>query len=178
MKNTMYLVGILVVAFALQGCMAGYHGMYEKRDEPAQPTHQMTVKDVITMSQEGVSDSLVIAQIYATRSVFTLSTQDILDLQKAGVSDSVIQTMINSGNEHAYANKPINTISEEPDSWVYYPYWPYWACYDPYYYPFWSVGFTYYYYPHFYSSHIYYPHSYFRGYGGFGFGGHFGRGRR
>ena len=151
MKKSIYLVGFFAAAMALQGCMVGYHGMYEKCDSAATAERQMTTKDVITMSQEGISDSLIVAQIHATHSVFALSTQDILDLQKAGVSDHVIQTMIDSPNSHNRSNMVINRILLESDPW---PYWG--AYYGPY----------------------YYPPAFYVGVGRIGFGGHFGHFRR
>lgn len=82
---------------------------------------QMTLDEIVSMSQAGVSDSVIERQITATHSEFELTAADISRLKSAGVSDNVIESLIRSGETPQYNN--------------YYPY-SYW--YDwgyPYYYP-------------------------------------------
>ncbi len=55
---------------------------------------QLSTGDIKKMSKAGISDDVIISQIDATKSVFTLSTADIVDLKKAGVSQRVINHMI------------------------------------------------------------------------------------
>lgn len=59
----------------------------------------LTIDDVVRMSREGVSASVIIAQIESTRSAFSLSTRDILELTDDGVPQSVIEAMIRTADE-------------------------------------------------------------------------------
>lgn len=59
---------------------------------------QLTTDDVKKMSQNGLSDNVIIGQIQATNSVYYLSTNEIIDLKNAGVSQRVIDYMIQTGN--------------------------------------------------------------------------------
>ena len=55
---------------------------------------QLSLCDIKAMSCAGVRDDVILSQIYATRSVFFLTTCDIIDLSNAGVSQRVINNMI------------------------------------------------------------------------------------
>ncbi|MBS0653947.1 MAG: hypothetical protein JSR39_10545 [Verrucomicrobia bacterium] len=59
---------------------------------------QLTTDDIKKMSQNGLSDNVIIGQIQATNSVYYLSTNEIIDLKNAGVSQRVIDYMIQTGN--------------------------------------------------------------------------------
>lgn len=59
---------------------------------------QLSVDDIKKMSKAGIRDDVIISQIDATHSVFTLSTADIVDLKKSGVSQRVINHMIQTGS--------------------------------------------------------------------------------
>lgn len=59
---------------------------------------QLSTDDIKKMTKAGLSDSVIIDQIHATHSVFSLSTADIIDLKNAGVSQKVIDAMIQTGN--------------------------------------------------------------------------------
>ena len=59
---------------------------------------QLSVDDIKKMTRAGLSDDVIISQIDATKSTFSLSTADIVDLKKANVSQRVINHMIQTGN--------------------------------------------------------------------------------
>jgi uncharacterized membrane protein YgcG len=73
---------------------------------PAAASHSLlTMDDVIRLSREGVSASVIVAEIETSRSVFDLSTEDILILTDEGVPQSVIEAMIRtSENAGGYEN--------------------------------------------------------------------------
>ena len=58
---------------------------------------QLSISDIEQMSKNGLSDKVIIDQIDATNSVFSLTSQEIIDLKKAGVSQRVIDHMIETG---------------------------------------------------------------------------------
>jgi hypothetical protein len=84
MKNIVIVLMAATGILLFSGCMTGYGSISDHQKR------QMTTREIVTMTTEGVSDSLIIAQIRATHSEFTLSSQDILNLKKAGVSDGVV----------------------------------------------------------------------------------------
>lgn len=59
----------------------------------AQAQRQMSVPEVIQLSQRGTSDDIIINQIHSTGSVFNLTTNDLIDLQNHNVSNRVIAAM-------------------------------------------------------------------------------------
>lgn len=59
----------------------------------------LTVVDVKSLVQAGISDDLVISQIRNSRTVYHLNTADIIDLKKARVSEKIIDCMINTPTE-------------------------------------------------------------------------------
>jgi hypothetical protein len=150
------LVSGLAASFLVSGCMTGYTTLHRERGEVAERDSlmppPMTVNDVIALSQDSVSDDVIMSQMKATDSYFRLSTDDIVALRKAGVSDNVINAMIKTSN-----NPPRKKVVR------YYGYYPYWGSY-------WYPSSWYWGYP-------WYPRSYFgwstygRFYGGHHFGG-------
>ena len=164
------LVGALVLAmFLVGGCVSPYYGQYEREGAEAVTDSllapSMAIADVIALTKDSVSDDVIISQIKATRSFFSLTTDDILVLKKAGVSEKVITTMIKSGVQPRYIRRQRR--------YAYYPsyYYPYYHGYP------WYSSFSLGYYP--YSGHGYYGgyygggHRYYggQGSGGYGFGG-------
>jgi hypothetical protein len=59
----------------------------------------LDIGDIIEMSREGVSSSVIIAQIESTGSVFYLSNDDILALTDEGVPQGVIEAMIRTSED-------------------------------------------------------------------------------
>ncbi|MEW6195592.1 MAG: hypothetical protein AB1521_10600 [Bacteroidota bacterium] len=93
MKRIIFLVGVVAVALGSTGCYSMYETQFA-RDELPPDSSAMSIDEVITLSNEGVSDELIISQIKATYSYFGLTTDDIVYLKKAGVSEKVINAMI------------------------------------------------------------------------------------
>ncbi|NUM74647.1 hypothetical protein HUU40_09815 [candidate division KSB1 bacterium] len=110
MKRMFSVIGMALLIFGSVGC--GYTTL--RRPEQAAPEkNPMTVNDVIALSNDGVGDSVIIAQIQATQSAFALSNQEIIDLKNSGVSENVIAAMIKTaersrkgGRSHAYVPYP------------------------------------------------------------------------
>jgi hypothetical protein len=155
MKNLAVAVIVVLGVFIFSGCMVGYEGISVHNQR------QMTPQDIVTMTKEGVDDSLIVAQIRATRSVFSLTTQDILNLKKEGVADSVIGEMI-STTDHSVADEFY------PRDYYYYNlgylygdwWWNSWGM--PFYYPMYHFPVlyqSYYFNPFFHSGHFYQPHN-------------------
>lgn len=61
----------------------------------AQVGRQMSVQDVIQLSQRNTPDHIIINQINSTGSAFNVGTNDILDMQNHNVSPAVIAAMQN-----------------------------------------------------------------------------------
>ncbi len=57
----------------------------------------LSTDDVKEMSKNGLSDSVIISQIEATGTRFTLNPEEIIDLKNSGVSQKVINYMIQTG---------------------------------------------------------------------------------
>ena len=98
------------------------------------------VKDVVAMSKDGVSDSLILQKIRYSGKSFHLDARDVHDLKAAGVSDEVISAMLRT---------------EGRDDWG--------PAYGPYYYPrhyYYTPYYTPYVYPYDYSP-CYYPRATF-----------------
>ena len=66
----------------------------------APPRGPLGMMDVVSMSQSGVSDPVIISQIRTTGSVFHLSSNDTIYLEQQGVSDPVITEMLATANRY------------------------------------------------------------------------------
>lgn len=58
---------------------------------------ELTVADVIAMSQSNLGDEVIVAKIEADQASFDLSTNEIIQLKRQGISGQVIAAMIRSG---------------------------------------------------------------------------------
>jgi hypothetical protein len=161
MKYTLVIVG-LAFSFSASGCMTGYTTLHRERmqavDQDSLMPPPMAINDVIALSQDSVSDDVIISQMEATDSYFRLTTDDIVALRRAGVSDKVISAMIKTSQ-----NPP---KKKESGRYFYYPYLGYyWYPYSGYW---WSPWYSPFYFG--YSGHARYP---FGGmhYGGYHYGG-------
>ncbi len=67
----------------------------------------MTVADVISMSQSGVSEQTIIASIRSSSSGFQLAAADVVHLHESGVSDKVIQAMMDKRPAVIRAGRPV-----------------------------------------------------------------------
>lgn len=110
MKRVLLMAAIVLLLLGNMGC--GYTSL--RRPEQSAPEKKsMTVNEVIALSNDGVADSVIIAQIQATQSIFALSNQEIIHLKNAGVSENVIAAMIKTaersrkgGRSYAYVPYP------------------------------------------------------------------------
>ncbi len=171
MKRIALTGALVLAAFLVGGCISPYYGQYERDEEAAADSllaPPMSIDDVIALTKDSLSDAVIISQIKATRSYFSLTTEDILTLKKTGVSEKVISAMIKTGEQQPrYARRQRR--------YSYYP--PYY--YSPHYfgYPSYSSFYLGYgSYPYYYSGHRYYGGHYSGGhgyYGGHYSGGHY-----
>jgi hypothetical protein len=60
----------------------------------AQAQRQIGLMDIVTMTQQHISDPVIISQIRTSLSVYQLSAQDTIWLKQNGVSDAVITEMM------------------------------------------------------------------------------------
>ncbi|MBT3393638.1 MAG: glycine zipper 2TM domain-containing protein [Waddliaceae bacterium] len=58
---------------------------------------QLSVYDIKALSDANVSDKIIIDHIYASKSVFNLSTNDIIKLNEWEISEAVVDAMIRTG---------------------------------------------------------------------------------
>jgi hypothetical protein len=84
----------------------------QKKAAAARAARMLGVTDVVQMAQSHVSDSVIIAQIRATRSIFQLSTNDTIWLKQQGVSDAVVTEMSLTARYPRYARWPSATYVE------------------------------------------------------------------
>lgn len=92
--NAARLFPVIAIAGLVMILSAGCATMVNKR--------QMTLDDIVSMSQAGAGDAVIERQISATNSEFVLTPEDISNLKKAGVSDDVIETMIRTSETPRY----------------------------------------------------------------------------
>src|SRR5439155_2814937 len=66
----------------------------EKEAAAAQARQQIGLTDIVQMTQQHVSDPVIISQIRSSLSVYQLSAQDTIWLKQNGVSDAVITELM------------------------------------------------------------------------------------
>jgi hypothetical protein len=71
----------------------------------------VTIRDLIELSNAGLSDQVLVALIEVDRSVYTLDAATLKQLKDAGVSDAVIIALIRNGRSEA-ATAPAEPIVE------------------------------------------------------------------
>ena len=114
--NRFKIIWMVMAVIALALLAGGCAAMINER--------QMTLDEIVGMSESGVGDSVIERQIDATHSEFVLTPDDISRLKSAGVSDNVIESMIESGQTPRYFDYENN-----PYYWHYYGYYPPYATY-------------------------------------------------
>jgi hypothetical protein len=74
------------------------------------------LQDVATMTQQGVSDDVIISQIQSTGTVYTLTADQIVWLKQSGVHDCVIRAMQMTANypRRVYTAAPVYVVPEPP----------------------------------------------------------------
>ncbi len=143
MKYTLFIAA-LAVSFAVSGCMTGYTTMHRgqrqmvERDSLTPPP--MTINDIIALSQDSVSDDVIISQMNATGAYFRLTTDDIVALRKAGVTDNVINAMIKTSQNPPKKRAGGQYLYYPSMGYSWYPYAGYW--WNPWYSPAY-FGFSY-----------------------------------
>ncbi len=98
----------MLLSFVITGCISGYYGQYDDRQVSGADTLQtpaMSKQEIIALTKEGISEDVIISQMKATGSHFTLSSDDIIELKKAGVSEKVISAMIKTGESSRKARR-------------------------------------------------------------------------
>jgi surface antigen len=112
--------GAGAVIGGLTGAVAGGligNGVDEKQHREAAERYAAdhpppSLQDVATMTQQGVSDDVIIAQIQNSHAAYTLTADQIVWLKQSGVHDCVIRTMQLSGGypRHVYAVAPVQPV--------------------------------------------------------------------
>jgi len=78
----------------------------ESESQPVreQPAPTLTLSDIVSLSEGGVSDDVIEAQIRASGQSFVLSAREILDLRRQGVSNTVLAALVRTGVEKRQAD--------------------------------------------------------------------------
>ena len=84
------------------------------------------LKDVMTMSRDGVPDSLIVAKIQHSGTTFHLDAKDFQKLRAAGVSNGVIMAMVRTEDAQKTVVVPYDAWN---DPWLAYR-WPWYAGVD------------------------------------------------
>ena len=86
---------LIIIAVIAAGCASEQYTQTPRgRHLPADSVKAMTMQDVITLSKNGVSDSLIIGMLDATDTWFRMTPQNVVEMKNAGVSDRVIAAMM------------------------------------------------------------------------------------
>ena len=86
--------------------------------QPATPPLGLT--DVISLTQTGVGDDVIINQMRSTGSTYQLSPGDIQYLKTSGVSDPVLNAMISARVQPVAPPRPRTVIVREPSPVILY----------------------------------------------------------
>jgi outer membrane lipoprotein SlyB len=102
--------GVGAVSGGLIGAAADESERKKEAQIAASTARQLGIVDVAQLTKSQVADSVIIAQIRSTGSVFRLSSNDTIWLKQNGVSDPVIQEMLASATRyppHYYYGGPV-----------------------------------------------------------------------
>ena len=77
----------------LGGLVGNEEDRQERRIAAAQARNQMSLNDIVQLTQRRVSDEIIINQINTSGSVFQLRSEDVIYLRDQGVSERVIAFM-------------------------------------------------------------------------------------
>src|SRR5207249_6363274 len=92
MKKTLLLVALLAGSLA-----AGLGPFLASAPVAAQPKpKKLTKEDVVKMVKAGLPDSVIIAKINNSGTVFHLEVADMIAMKKAGVPEKVLEAMVNT----------------------------------------------------------------------------------
>ncbi|QDU62278.1 hypothetical protein Pan216_31450 [Planctomycetes bacterium Pan216] len=84
----------------------------------APPPPPMSVADVVSMSQNGVGEDVIISTIRSSGTIFHLSTDQIIALHHDGVSNRVLDAMVATKNRVA---KPVPVVYERSPVYIVEP---------------------------------------------------------
>ena len=89
------------------------------------PPSQLGMSDVVSLTQQGVGDDVLINYIRTSRSRFQLVPSDIAYLHSQKVSDRVITEMMNTSRAAEVSRGPRTVVVREPETVIYErgPYW-------------------------------------------------------
>ncbi|MCE9619591.1 MAG: YXWGXW repeat-containing protein [Planctomycetes bacterium] len=98
----------------LMGAVAGS----QPAPQPIQPAAQgrpLSVADVKSLAKAGISEDIIISQVRASGSTYSLSAADIIDLRDAGVSNRTLDCMINAvGSGSSSSDVQVTQIAPPP----------------------------------------------------------------
>src|SRR5664280_925375 len=80
------------------------------------PVGGITFEQVIRLSQSGLSDAVIIAQIKKRPQPFNLSPDELLQLKDAHVSNNVIEAMVPPSSAPAIANPAVMATASQGDA--------------------------------------------------------------
>jgi surface antigen len=116
--------GAGAVIGGLTGAVAGGligNGIDEKQKREAAERYAKdhpppSLQDVATMTQQAVSDDVIIAQIQSSHAVYTLTADQIVWLKQSGVHDCVIRAMQLSDGypRRVYTAAPVYVVEPAP----------------------------------------------------------------
>jgi hypothetical protein len=100
---------------------------YQQVPQPVAVPRAIAIGDVVAMTQNRVSDPVIISAIQSNGIQRPLDVPDIVYLSQQGVSDAVIRVMQNAGNAPVVVARPVSpartvVIDRYPVPPVYYPY--------------------------------------------------------
>jgi hypothetical protein len=105
---------------AVAGGLIGNHADEKEQKEAAArwaAAHPpVSLQDVANMTQQGVSDGVIISQIQNSGTVYTLTPDQIVWLKQSGVHDCVIQEMQMTAGypRRVYTAAPVYVVPEGP----------------------------------------------------------------
>lgn len=116
--------GAGAVIGGLTGAVAGGligNGIDEKQHREAAEKYAaahppVSLEEAVTMTQQGVSDDVIVGQIRASGVVYSLTAEQIIWLKNNGVHDCVIREMQMTGSypRRFYAATPVYVVEPEP----------------------------------------------------------------
>ena len=62
---------------------------------------QLTIEEIVKLSQTGFSDELIIAKVKKNAKAFDLSADELIELRKAGVSENVVRYLLDPSQPYA-----------------------------------------------------------------------------
>jgi hypothetical protein len=101
---------------ALIGAAAGNSEDRHEREMAKPARGPLSLQDVATLSQQGVTDDIIVNQIYTTGSSYNLSASDIGYLKQYNVSDRVLKAMQDTRfvRRRVYTDGPPVVVVEQP----------------------------------------------------------------